>query len=41
MEVVNQIANVARDANDRPLQDVVITRTVTRPVNARLNIPSQ
>lgn len=41
MEVVNQIANVARDASDRPLQDVIISRTVTRPVNARLNIPSQ
>lgn len=41
MEVVNQIAAVERDANDRPLQDVVITRSVTRPVNARLNIPSQ
>lgn len=41
MEVVNQIAAVERDGNDRPMQDVVITRSVTRPVNARLNIPSQ
>lgn len=41
MEVVNQIAAVSRDANDRPLQDVLITRSVTRPVNARLTIPSQ
>lgn len=41
MEVVNQIAAVNRDASDRPLQDVVITRSVTRPVNARLTIPSQ
>ena len=41
MEVVNQIANVQRDANDRPLQEVLITRSVTRPVNARLTIPSQ
>nr|XP_046909106.1 peptidyl-prolyl cis-trans isomerase A2-like [Dermatophagoides farinae] len=41
MEVVNQIAAVQRDANDRPLEDVIITRSVTRPVNARLIIPSQ
>ena len=41
MEVVNQIAAVQRDARDRPLQNVIITRTVTRPVNARLTIPSQ
>lgn len=41
MEVINQIASVSRDANDRPQQDVVITRSVTRPVNARLNLPSQ
>ncbi|OTF76219.1 hypothetical protein BLA29_015287, partial [Euroglyphus maynei] len=31
MEVVNQIASVQRDGNDRPLDDVIITRTVTRP----------
>lgn len=41
MEVVNQIASIQRDANDRPAQDVIITRSITRPVNARLTIPSQ
>ncbi|KAF7490239.1 Peptidyl-prolyl cis-trans isomerase 5 [Sarcoptes scabiei] len=41
MEVIEQIATVRRDGNDKPLEEVLITRSVTRPVNARLNIPSQ